>query len=554
MSSNSELMKLGSPAPITLDFLRVRRLASEPSIPQLQTRWYSPLEFGSLPRTPEPPIHMSKHLERKIHDVEVDSQLVGTIVLGSLDTGRRALRPQPSMDLNDPLNWSILQKFRTYLIICLFTFLASVNTSKFTFATTLLCEEFSKDPNIVTYLTAFNFVSSGVGSIFWVTLMRVLGKRLMILLALPIFVAANVWAAKTNDFNHLLATTVLSGFSSAAAGAPVATVVTDLFFVHERGAKLMVFTLWLSSGIFLGPLINAFIFQYSNWRVASESIAIASGALWIFTFLLFRETTYHKRDIYAPVSSYGSRTTFVGSLSLVRGLNKNQNCVHAILNCLTIFFYPSVLWSGLLIGIFFGLNTIVQLRSYNTFTESPYDYTIPFLGLFSISGFIGSLIAVPFGGKLIDMLSTRLTKCHHNTREPEYRLYPLIVPAIIGSMGILLFGFTIADEKPWIQPAIGHAMQGFGLTATSNIIVTYIVDTYVDHAAEALGVVFAFRGAVNAVAVLYGDKWIMYAGEKQAFGQMVGVQGFICMWVIIFLLCGKKVRAFTVRYGPVRTA
>jgi hypothetical protein len=40
----------------TLDYLKVRQIAIEsPTIPHLQTRWYSPLSGVSIRRTPEPP-------------------------------------------------------------------------------------------------------------------------------------------------------------------------------------------------------------------------------------------------------------------------------------------------------------------------------------------------------------------------------------------------------------------------------------------------------------------------------------------------------------------
>ena len=94
-------------------------------------------------------------------------------------------------------------------------------------------------------------------------------------------------------------------------------------------------------------------------------------------------------------------------------------------------------------------------------------------------------------------------------------------------------------------------MQGFGLTAISNIAVTYVIDTYVAYAAEALTVVFVLKSVIGAVAVLFGDNWIRVTGQKQAFGQMIGVQYFLCLWLIAFLLWGKKIRAFTVRCGPV---
>jgi MFS family permease len=103
---------------------------------------------------------------------------------------------------------------------------------------------------------------------------------------------------------------------------------------------------------------------------------------------------------------------------------------------------------------------VLQLTSYRTFTKPPYDFKFGSLGLFSVSGFIGAVLATFFGGKLIDIISNRRTSIHKGRREPEYRLYASFIPAIIGPMGILLFGLTITNKKLWIEPAIGHAMQG----------------------------------------------------------------------------------------------
>jgi MFS family permease len=148
------------------------------------------------------------------------------------------------------------------------------------------------------------------------------------------------------------------------------------------------------------------------------------------------------------------------------------------------------------------------------------------------------------------MISNRRTLFHKGRREPEFRLYAIIIPAIIGPMGILLFGFMIAETRPWLEPAVGYAMQGFGVTAISNIVVTYLVDSYLPLAAEAMVILFVLKGVIGAVLILYTINWVEVAGEKQAFGQMVGVQYFFCLFVIIFLLFGKRIRVLTVRYGP----
>jgi hypothetical protein len=62
--------------------------------------------------------------------------------------------------------------------------------------------------------------------------------------------------------------------------------------------------------------------------------------------------------------------------------------------------------------------------------------------------------------------------------EPEYRLPAMIFPAIIGPMGVLTFGLVVANKKSYWGAALGFAMLGFGLTAASNIVVTYAVDAY----------------------------------------------------------------------------
>jgi MFS family permease len=193
---------------------------------------------------------------------------------------------------------------------------------------------------------------------------------------------------------------------------------------------------------------------------------------------------------------------------------------------------------------------IVQIISQGAFTHPPYNYAQSFVGLFSISGFVGALAAFFLGGKLIDMISKRRTLFHKGRREPEYRLYAIVIPAVVGPMGILLFGFMIADTRFWLAPAVGCAMQAFGVTAISNIVITYVVDSYLPLTAEAMVIIFLIKGVIGAVLILYTINWVEVAGMKQSFGQMVGVQYFVCLFVIVFFVFGKRIRAFTVRYGP----
>lgn len=121
---------------------------------------------------------------------------------------------------------------------------------------------------------------------------------------------------------------------------------------------------------------------------------------------------------------------------------------------------------------------MVQLTSGRTFTAAPYGWNVGGLGLLSISGFIGTLFAFFLAGMLIDFVSTRLTRRNHGRREPEFRLPAIIIPAVIGPMGVLIFGLCVVHKTPWIGAAFGYGMQGFGVTAVANIAVTFAVDAY----------------------------------------------------------------------------
>jgi predicted MFS family arabinose efflux permease len=113
----------------------------------------------------------------------------------------------------------------TYLTICGFTFFANVNSSNFTVATQEIIKEFYVSQTQAGQLVCFNVFLFGVGNIFWVPLMRVIGKRPVYLVAMLALSMMNVWSSQAVSYNELLATRILSGFPAAAADATVPRIV-----------------------------------------------------------------------------------------------------------------------------------------------------------------------------------------------------------------------------------------------------------------------------------------------------------------------------------------
>ncbi|KAI9832999.1 MAG: hypothetical protein M1819_003831 [Sarea resinae] len=468
--------------------------------------------------------------------------IAGTVIESEkhLTFDGRSRWPQPSMDPNDPLNWTMLEKYTTCLTVCFFTFLATVNASNFTVAVRPLAKEFEESQTRIGFLVVFNILLLGLGNIFWIPMMRLVGKRPVFLAGLAILTGMNWWGYSTHSYNALLASKILSGFGAAAADATVSGLIVDLFFIHERGTSMMIFHTALSAGFFLGPLINAYIVQNSGWRWTCGFLGIASAVtLTVGTFTIHETNYVRTKELTAPVESYPPKRSWLASMSIFRGYNRDASFFKSFLTVLGMAAYPPVTFTGLAVGVFTGWNIVIQLTSSRTFTQPPYDWKIGSLGLLSIAGFIGALFGFLIGGVLIDWTSRAMTK-RNGRREPEYRLPAMVFPAFFGPMGVLVFGLCVAHKTSWVGPAFGYAMQGFGLTAVSNIAVTYASDSYERLAAEALVTVFVLRGTIGAILALFIVNWQEATGLQNTFGEMVAIQYFVLLMAIPLYFFGRR--------------
>jgi MFS family permease len=82
--------------------------------------------------------------------------------------------------------------------------------------------------------------------------------------------------------------------------------------------------------------------------------------------------------------------------------------------------------------------------------QPPYNWELGDLGLLSLAGFVGSILAIYVSGRLIDIISKRSTARY---RKPEYRLPAIVIPGVVGPAGILVFGLCVANKTHWIGPA-----------------------------------------------------------------------------------------------------
>ena len=110
---------------------------------------------------------------------------------------------------------------------------------------------------------------------------------------------------------------------------------------------------------------------------------------------------------------------------------------------------------------------------------------------------VGNLIGGVVGGYLTDVWAERQARRNNGIFEPESRLILLIFPTIIAFAGLLMIGFASQQKLHWAVIYIGFGFLSIALTASANIGMTYVMDSYYAIAPECLLLV---NGLKNVVA------------------------------------------------------
>lgn len=138
-------------------------------------------------------------------------------------------------------------------------------------------------------------IFGGVGPLLIVPLANTYGRR-------PVYLGGNLLAAVTNvaagycsTWSGILVTRVFNGIGAGSTVAIGAATICDLYFLHERGLYMGVYTFFLTNGPHIAPLIGGFIAQNLGWRWCFRIPAFIQLAVFVVNLLCLPETLYSRR-------------------------------------------------------------------------------------------------------------------------------------------------------------------------------------------------------------------------------------------------------------------
>lgn len=153
----------------------------------------------------------------------------------------------------------------------------------------------------------------GAANIFWVPLANTFGRRPVILAGLLILTLSSMWyvsrptlrladnplttyrAGLATSFASLMAARFFMGCGGASADTVAPDVVGEIFFVHQRGRALAVYTLFLVVGSLLGGLCSGYIIAAGGLPWMHWTNVIMAAVTLVLVFCFQSETLYSRR-------------------------------------------------------------------------------------------------------------------------------------------------------------------------------------------------------------------------------------------------------------------
>lgn len=119
--------------------------------------------------------------------------------------------------------------------------------------------------NVSYELTVYIFVA-GAAPLLITPISNVYGRRPIYLIGNAIGASMNVIAGNTDSWTSILVTRVFAGIGTGSTIAIGAATVCDMFFLHERGFYMGIYTYFLTNGPHFAPLMGGFLGQYVTWQ------------------------------------------------------------------------------------------------------------------------------------------------------------------------------------------------------------------------------------------------------------------------------------------------
>lgn len=176
--------------------------------------------------------------------------------------GTDALKPLPSSDPKDPLNWSDYKKAYHLFMISLQTFACTFVSSGISPGYQEMAVKYNKTVNDCSYLTTAQIGVMGILPLLWVPLMDIYGRKPLLMAAALGCAACNIGGVYCTTYGQQMATRILCAVFLSAGGTLGGAFTGSMCFDYERASKNGIWSVANIVGTPGGPILMGFVMQH----------------------------------------------------------------------------------------------------------------------------------------------------------------------------------------------------------------------------------------------------------------------------------------------------
>ncbi|KAH7160464.1 serine/threonine kinase 16 [Dactylonectria estremocensis] len=490
------------------------------------------------------------------------------------DRAGTVLVPQPSHNSDDPLNWSPFWKWTIVLNEVFFILTSVISALSVSPLTPVFEAQFNKDAEAIALLTSALVLVTGYANLILVPIAEVYGRRFILIASSLVCLGASLWHGASQSYGSFMGARILIGIGMSIGESLMPMVVSDVFFLHERGRFMGAYVFALFNGMFLGPIIAGECEKrFGSWRTFYWIISGFTGLSLLLIIFFHPETKY----IRLPVDNGSAENTTPPSekhdsehaeASPDQNIDRDQflgkgrpgkrqfrlfqsadseaisKISRHVITPFVLLRFPIVLFGSWMLAFpASGLLTLNYTESM-ALVAAPYNFDNSQVGLSNLALVCGGTLGVFTAGPVSDWVAMYLTKRNNGIREPEMRLVSLVPFTILSAIALIVVGLGFDRSWPW-QAIITVGFGGIGLMTVSlcTIGITYAVDCYKPVAGQIMTIATVLKNSFGFGMGHYVTDWVKKSGFVPLlmceFALIIGPTVF---GITFFSIYGKRLR------------
>ncbi|KAL8388792.1 hypothetical protein RB595_008931 [Gaeumannomyces hyphopodioides] len=392
-------------------------------------------------------------------------------------------------DPENPANWPMRKKYRTSLILSLFSFIAPFSATMVGPAMDVIGAELDIAPGTPQRLIqGLNVLAAGVGPFIVAPLIEAYGR-------VPVIRYAHLWHLIWNTAcgfattgPQLLAFRFIGGLGSSAPQVLAPGLTADIYPAPMGGRGDAVHAYLPFFGSALAPIFGAFVTQDSDWRWIFWGTSIFSTVAVGLAFTCLDESNHRvllerrAKRLREETGNKNLHTPFH-----TPGQTESEWMIKKIcLPFIMLVCHPVVQVPFSYRAYLFGIMYLILSNFEKSFVEIyRMDKASASLNYLAIG--VGFVLGLHISRYAIDGFSAYFRKKHQtNGHMPEWRLPVNSGAAILIPPALILYGWSLQNQYHYVVPDLAAFLLAIGLILGFFSLQPYVTESYgLEYAASA---------------------------------------------------------------------